>query len=286
MTAEDNIAVGAALNGHVYNFWQDRTNVLGLWRRTTVASYKTDKPEWETIIDFDVLSAKDGVKWVFSGASRLYPDFTLCLVSMSPDGGDASEMREFDIAAKSFVEDGFRAPASKSGFSWLDRDTVIVSAAFEEEDKTQSGYPRVVKLWRRGTKLEDATPIFEAEKQDLAAGGGSRSTATGGTCSSPAPSTSSPRTASCGCLQARTGASRCRTTSQTQRSSRGNSSSACVALGPRRTARAAFPTLCIRWISSAGSKPGCWGLSKLCSNRRTGSRSPGSRAQRSDCSSI
>lgn len=172
MTAEDNVAVGAALNGHVYNFWQDKTNVLGLWRRTTVASYKTEKPDWETIIDFDILSAKEGVKWVFSGASRLYPDFNLCLVAMSPDGGDASEMREFDIEAKSFVEGGFRAPASKSGFSWLDKDTVLVSAAFEEEDKTQSGYPRVVKLWKRGTRLEDATPIFEAEKQDLAAGVG------------------------------------------------------------------------------------------------------------------
>ncbi|TGV22470.1 prolyl oligopeptidase family serine peptidase [Mesorhizobium sp. M4B.F.Ca.ET.143.01.1.1] len=172
MTAEDNIPVGTAINGHVYNFWQDKTNVLGLWRRTTVASYKTDKPEWETIVDFDVLSAKEGIKWVFSGASRLYPDFNRCLVSMSPDGGDASEMREFDIAAKSFVEGGFRAPASKSGFSWLDEDTVIVSAAFEEDDKTQSGYPRVVKLWKRGTRLEDATLIFESEKQDLAAGGG------------------------------------------------------------------------------------------------------------------
>ncbi len=172
MTAEDNIAVGAALNGQVYNFWQDKTNVLGLWRRTSVASYKTEKPVWETIIDFDVLSAKEGVKWVFSGASRLYPDFNLCLVAMSPDGGDASEMREFDIETKSFVEGGFSAPASKSGFSWLDKDTVIVSAAFEEDDKTESGYPRVVKLWKRGTRLEDATPIFEAEKQDLAAGAG------------------------------------------------------------------------------------------------------------------
>ncbi|MET3579583.1 prolyl oligopeptidase [Mesorhizobium robiniae] len=171
MTAEDNIAVGSALNGHVYNFWQDETNVLGLWRRTTVASYKTDKPQWETIIDFDMLSAKEGVKWVFSGASRLYPDFTRCLLSMSPDGGDASEMREFDIDTKSFVEGGFRAPASKSGFGWLDKDTVIVSAAFEEDEKTQSGYPRVVKLWQRGARLEDATPIFEAQKQDLAAGG-------------------------------------------------------------------------------------------------------------------
>jgi prolyl oligopeptidase len=171
MTAEDNIAVGAALNGRVYNFWQDKTNVLGLWRRTTVASYKTEKPQWETIIDFDILSAKEGVKWVFSGASRLYPDFSRCLLSLSPDGGDASEMREFDIETRCFVEDGFRAPASKSGFAWLDKDNVIVSAAFEEDDKTQSGYPRVVKLWPRGTRLEDATPIFEAQKQDLAAGG-------------------------------------------------------------------------------------------------------------------
>ncbi|MER8440840.1 prolyl oligopeptidase family protein [Mesorhizobium sp. M1312] len=171
MTAEDNIAVGSALNGHVYNFWQDKTNVLGLWRRTRVASYKTEKPDWETILDFDSLSAKEGVKWVFSGASRLYPDFSRCLLSLSPDGGDASEMREFDIDTKSFVEGGFRAPASKSGFNWLDKDTVVVSAAFEEHEKTQSGYPRVVKLWQRGTRLEDATPIFEAQKQDLAAGG-------------------------------------------------------------------------------------------------------------------
>ncbi|RWG03135.1 MAG: S9 family peptidase, partial [Mesorhizobium sp.] len=123
MTAEDNIPVGSALAGYVYNFWQDKTNALGLWRRATIASYKTDKPDWETILDFDQLSAKEGVKWVFGGASRLYPDFDRCLLFMSPDGGDASEMREFDIAKKSFVEDGFRAPASKSGFSWLDRDT-------------------------------------------------------------------------------------------------------------------------------------------------------------------
>lgn len=166
MTAEDNIAVGSALRGHVYNFWQDKTNALGLWRRTTVASYKTEKPDWETIIDFDQLAAKEGVKWVFSGASRLYPDFSRGLLSMSPDGGDASEMREFDIETKSFIENGFRAPASKSGFGWLDKDTVIVSAAFEEDEKTQSGYPRVIKLWKRGTKLEDATPIFEAQKED------------------------------------------------------------------------------------------------------------------------
>ncbi|WP_137933148.1 prolyl oligopeptidase family serine peptidase [Mesorhizobium comanense] len=172
MTAEDNVAVGNAIAGHVYNFWQDKANVLGLWRRTSVASYKTDKPEWETILDFDQLAAKEGIKWVFSGANRLYPEFSRCLLSMSPDGGDASEMREFDIETRSFVEDGFRAPASKSTFGWLDKDTVIVSAAFEETDRTESGYPRVVKLWKRGTRLEDATPIFEGLTEDLAVGAG------------------------------------------------------------------------------------------------------------------
>ncbi|MGF6174376.1 prolyl oligopeptidase family serine peptidase [Ensifer sp. 4252] len=171
MTAEDNIAVGYELRGHVYNFWQDKVNALGLWRRTTVASYKTDKPDWQTIIDFDALSQKEGVKWVFSGARRLYPDFDRCLMSLSPDGGDASEMREFDIETGDFVEGGFRAPVSKSNFSWLDIDTVIVAAAFEEEERTQSGYPRVVKLWKRGTDLSEAVPIFEGQVEDLAVGG-------------------------------------------------------------------------------------------------------------------
>ncbi|WP_274628528.1 prolyl oligopeptidase family serine peptidase [Arvimicrobium flavum] len=170
MTAEDNIAVGYALRGRVYNFWQDKANPLGVWRRTTVESYKTEKPDWEAIIDFDRLAAEEGVKWVFSGAARLHPDFSRCLLRLSPDGGDASEIREFDIETKSFVEGGFRAPASKSGATWLDADTVLLSAAFDEADKTSSGYPRVVKIWKRGTPVGAATPIFEAEKADLAAG--------------------------------------------------------------------------------------------------------------------
>ena len=172
MTAEDNMAVGFELRGKVYNFWQDGKNALGIWRRAAPDSYKTDNPEWETIIDFDALAEKEGIKWVFGGASRLYPDFSRCLLSMSPDGGDASEMREFDIETKTFIEGGFRAPASKSGFAWLDADMVLVSAAFEEDEKTESGYPRVVKVWKRGTPIEDARQIFEVGKHELVAGAG------------------------------------------------------------------------------------------------------------------
>lgn len=169
MTAEDNIAIGHEIAGKVYNFWQDKANPLGLWRRASVASYKSEKPDWETILDFDALAAEEGVKWVFSGAARLYPDFTRALIAMSPDGGDASEMREFDIETRSFIEGGFRAPASKSSYVWLDIDTVLVNAALEEADRTLSGYPRVIKLWKRGQKLADATPIFDIPREELMA---------------------------------------------------------------------------------------------------------------------
>lgn len=172
MTAEDNIAIGAAIGETVYNFWQDKNNALGLWRKTSIASYKTDTPDWQTIIDFDALAEKEGVKWVFGGASRLYPDFSRALLSISPDGGDASEMREFDIETRTFIEDGFYASASKSSFSWVDIDTVLVAAAFEDSDKTESGYPRVIKRWKRGTPLESAEVVFEVARDELLAGAG------------------------------------------------------------------------------------------------------------------
>ncbi|MGB3500970.1 MAG: prolyl oligopeptidase family serine peptidase [Mesorhizobium sp.] len=169
MTAEDNLAVGSELHGKVYNFWQDKTNPLGLWRRTSLASYKTEKPDWETILDFDRLAAEEGTKWVFSGAIKLYPDFTRALIMMSPDGGDASAMREFDIEAKAFVVGGFEAPASKSGYTWLDIDTLLVSSALTDDDRTTSGYPRVVRLWKRGEPLMEAAEIFDIPASELTA---------------------------------------------------------------------------------------------------------------------
>lgn len=172
MTAEDNLALGHEVRGTVYNFWQDKKHPLGLWRRTSLASYKTEKPEWETIIDFDALAAKEGVKWVFGGADRLYPDFTRALVYLSPDGGDAHEVREFDLKTRQFVDGGFHAPASKSRLTWLDADSLLVSAAFEDDQKTSSGYPRVVNIWKRGEPLQDARRIFEIGADELATGAG------------------------------------------------------------------------------------------------------------------
>ena len=166
-TSSDNPAYGYVQGGLVYNFWQDDEHNLGLWRRTSPASYKTAAPDWETVIDFDALAAAEGTNWVFSYADCLAPDYRRCLIAMSPDGGDALEFREFDLASRSFVKDGFFSPVSKSELSWLDADTLILMPAYDESQQTSSGYSRQVKLWKRGTPLEQATTVLEAGVDDL-----------------------------------------------------------------------------------------------------------------------
>src|SRR5690606_29301620 len=128
----------------------------GIWRRTTLASYRSAAPEWDVVLDLDALAEEEGENWVWHGAECLPPDYTRCLVSLSRGGADASVVREFDVHLRAFVEDGFVLPEAKSRVSWIDRDRVFVATDFGEGSLTSSGYPRVVKEWRRGTPLEQA----------------------------------------------------------------------------------------------------------------------------------
>src|SRR5580692_6326311 len=50
------IPYGTLRGGFVYNFWQDDAHVRGLWRRSSLASYETEKPNWETLLDVDALA--------------------------------------------------------------------------------------------------------------------------------------------------------------------------------------------------------------------------------------
>ena len=52
----------------------------------------------------------------------------------------------------------------------MDRDTLLVGGAFGESEMTDSGYPRTVYEWKRGTSLEQATKVFEGEQADVAVG--------------------------------------------------------------------------------------------------------------------
>lgn len=155
----------------VYNFWQDETNRRGLWRRTTLESYRTANPSWETVLDIDALMAAENVPWVFKGATCLPPAYRRCMVALSRGGGDAVEQREFDTATKSFVKDGFFLAEAKSRVAWKDENTLWVGTDFGPGSLTTSGYPRLVKLWARGTPLAEAQLVFAGEATDMAVGG-------------------------------------------------------------------------------------------------------------------
>ncbi|MEO8699922.1 MAG: prolyl oligopeptidase family serine peptidase [Kofleriaceae bacterium] len=150
-----------------YNFWRDAQNPKGLLRRTTLAEYKKAKPKWETVLDVDALAAKDKESWVFKGYSCVYPTYDRCLMRLSRGGGDAVVVREFDSKTKTFIEDGFVLPEAKSRVGWKDRDTLYVGTDFGPGSMTKSGYPRIAKEWKRGTKLTDAATVFEGQEGDV-----------------------------------------------------------------------------------------------------------------------
>jgi len=169
--SRDRIPSVAIRGPFLYNFWQDADHVRGLWRRTSLDQYLTDDPAWETVLDIDALGAAEGESWVWKGATCLEPEDRLCMVELSRGGADATEIREFDTFAKGFVDGGFFLPEAKSNVSWRDADTLWVGTDFGEGSLTTSGYPRLVKLWRRGTPLEDADVVFEGSVDDVAATG-------------------------------------------------------------------------------------------------------------------
>jgi len=151
-----------------YNFWKDETHPRGLWRRTSLAEYRKDRPAWETVLDLDALGAAEKQPWVWHGAQCLKPDERRCLLSLSPGGGDADVVREFDLHDKAFVKDGFTVPEAKSQVAWIDRDRLYVATDFGPGSMTKSSYPRIVKEWKRGTPLSAAVVVHEGTMDDLA----------------------------------------------------------------------------------------------------------------------
>ena len=158
-------------DGSLENFWQDADHVRGIWRRTSMDSYNTANPQWETILDFDALAAAEGANWVYKGATCLAPEGRYCLISLSDGGKDAVTIREFDKVTKQFVEGGINLPESKSGASWIDKDTLLISYAFDESSLTTSGYARTVRILKRGQTLDQAVQVFEGETTDMSVSG-------------------------------------------------------------------------------------------------------------------
>jgi prolyl oligopeptidase len=170
LNARDRIPYVRRIGGHVYNLWQDSTNKRGLWRRATLDEYAKPQPAWESVLDLDALGAAEKENWVWGGATCLAPAYERCLVSLSRGGADAKVVREFDLRARRFVDGGFAVPEAKTDIEWIDQDTVYIGSDFGPGSLTDSGYPRVIRQWKRGTPLAQAQTVFEARQTDVSAG--------------------------------------------------------------------------------------------------------------------
>jgi prolyl oligopeptidase len=171
LDSDARIPMVGKVGDYYYNLWRDKDNPRGLWRRTTLDEYRQDDPAWEVVLDLDELNRVEGENWVWAGADHLPPDHTRCLIALSRGGADATVTREFDLARKQFVENGFFRPEAKGSLSWIDIDRVYVQTDFGEGSLTTSGYPRIVKEWRRGTPMSEAAVVFEGRPDDMAVGG-------------------------------------------------------------------------------------------------------------------
>jgi len=166
-TATDRIPMPGLIDGQIYNFWRDAAHPQGIWRRTTPADYATAAPHWTTVLDLDALSAAEGHKWVWKGATCLQPEERRCLVSLSDGGEDATTVREFDLAAGRFAKGGFSLPTSKQGAEWLDEGRLLIARDWGADSMTSSGYPFVVKMLKRGEALADAQEVYRGTKEDV-----------------------------------------------------------------------------------------------------------------------
>ena len=170
LTATDRIPGVSFLGDGLGNFWQDAANPKGVWRRTTLDSYRTAQPQWETLLDIDALAKAEGRDWVFKGANCLAPDETRCLINLSDGGKDAVVVREFDLTTKRFVTPenggGFVIPEGKHRLTWLDRDTLLIATDFGPGTMTESGYPFIVKSLTRGHPLAHATEVYRGQQSD------------------------------------------------------------------------------------------------------------------------
>jgi prolyl oligopeptidase len=143
------------------NFWQDADHVRGLWRKTTLESYRTAEPQSGRPSSTSTPCPRPrSANWVFKGASCLPPEETRCLITLSDGGKDAVTVREFDTTTKTFVEGGFVLPEGKQNVYLAGQGHPAGRPRMGAGPVTKSGYAYVLKTLKRGQALAGAKEVF------------------------------------------------------------------------------------------------------------------------------
>jgi prolyl oligopeptidase len=183
---EFNIQYPETVGEVIYNWYRDASNPNGVWRSTTLDEYRKDqRPNWRVLFRVDALNTEEKANWVWGGA-RVQPlnlpgagsqglngSPKRAMIFLSRGGSDAGIHREFDLESRKLVpasEGGFEMPEGKSWARWWSADELLVSADFGAGSLTVSGYARELRLWKRGTPLSAAQPLFAADVKDVSVG--------------------------------------------------------------------------------------------------------------------
>lgn len=167
LLASDRLPSTSIHSNFSHRFWQDAKHKRGLWQRMPLQDFKNGLENWHTILDFDKLAAEENENWVYQSLSCKEPENKRCIIRMSRGGGDSSVAREFDVESKQFVSNGFVLPAAKSDLSWVDDNTMLVATDWGDGSMTSSGYPRLARLWSRGTPSKSGPLLYTAETKDV-----------------------------------------------------------------------------------------------------------------------
>ena len=88
----DNIPYPNRRGAKLFNPWQDAEHPRGLWRTTSLQSFRSDAPNWEILIDVDALATKEREDWVWRGGATLPGTHDRAIVQLSRGGSDAVEV--------------------------------------------------------------------------------------------------------------------------------------------------------------------------------------------------
>jgi prolyl oligopeptidase len=158
------------LGRRVVRYSQNAAHPSGLLEVATRGKRGIAAGEWRTVLDLSELNEQEHQNYelMFLDLAKqcLPPAYDRCLLPLSPGGASNIEYREFDLSTGQFVPDGFRTPANRAFFAWLDKDTLLIEHSLNGSPTLKSGFPAVLRIWKRGTPLAVAKAIFTAQPTD------------------------------------------------------------------------------------------------------------------------
>jgi prolyl oligopeptidase len=122
--------------GFVYEIHRTSATPRGVLRRAPAETYFTGAPVWDDLLDVDALAAKTKSK-ILIGVPNLFsfsPNGSRVLLYETIEGSSGElRVREFDLATRSFTEDGFDIGWTKGSIpTWLNDDTLLVQHNFPD----------------------------------------------------------------------------------------------------------------------------------------------------------